>query len=216
MPEDYKAWIFIFFFIVLPLLQWIVRKVTEAKAAQAKAEPGGAPPVLSRRAGRAGAEETVEEEELPDWIDPSEWESVEEAEAETAPTPRRTLFDEPPDRPGPLPAEERPATRELPPPRPAVREPVRPSLVPDEPRRTPAVLEALPAAARTAIAAPPPPSLRARPAALPPGSPAAAGAGPLGGFPGGIADLRRAVAWSEILGKPRALEPYDAGDPASR
>jgi len=214
MPEELKPWILIFLFVVLPFIQWVLRKVGERHAAaeQARRRAAGAGAPTPRPAPAARSER--EEEPLPDWLDPNEWESVEELEeleevgADRSPPPRRQPFDEPASRPREL---SLPAGAPLPPAAPAA-----PATA--LPRTAPVLAEPSSLAARRAPP-PPAPAPLGRPAILPdlPAPPRGTGsalAAPRA-IPGSAEDLRRAVIWSEVLGKPRALRPIGSDDPAS-
>jgi hypothetical protein len=229
MRDDLQRWIFIIVFVIVPFLNWIVRKIAEARSARAPGAPGTGTRTLGERgpAGPAGAGREAEDEALDDWLDPAEWESVDEFEEERAPPPRRELERGPVREPARQPVAAAPVRPAQLPDRvplpplsspPALSPPPRPVL-PAEPRRAPAVvtpfaaasaIPAIPAAPLAAPLAAPrlQPEIHFEPAAT--GRPGGAAAG---AFPRGIADLRQAVIWSEILGRPRALSAQEGPDP---
>ena len=167
--RDFELWFFIIFFVVLPVLQAIFRKISEIqKAARNRVEQ-------------------LEEEPTPDWFDESAWEEVaDENRPATSPPEVRPL--DPSEIEGPvivtIPGTSSSAAtvRARPPQVPTRRS--GPNLLPTSP-----IPPASPSADDPfAITSDEP---KSRPNVLQTGS-----------------ELQKAVIWSEILGKPRALRPH--------
>ncbi len=213
MDRDYKVWFWVIFFIVLPLLQWVARKINEKAGEKNRPKVRGAgrgPEGPTRSVRGEGDEEN--ENTLPDWVDPQEWMSVDEFEMDTR--------SHPPDR---LP--EAGASISLgPPPIHSPEGPRGPMLIPLPTPRS-AMLRVPRRGSAPPVDAPPlataPALRRARPALLPNDPswvPPRAGGAPTtrrSAFAIGQSNLQSAVIWSEVLGKPHALRPPEERPPYS-
>lgn len=201
--KDFELWFWIIFFIVLPVLQTIFRKITQKKNPALEQELAGrrAEREERRQARRAAAElDDAEHDELPEWFDPAMWEDVSADLDELDRQSVRSDTEVPPMNAGPGPFAPQPP------------------MGPDGPGG--AVILPVPSSPgreERRPAAPASPRLRERPAYLPPADevPILAKAVSLTRrrthprrLPTTREDVRRGMIWSEVLGRPRALRPY--------